>query len=218
VTSITKTGTGTWTLTGANTSLGATVVSNGVLALSTGPNGDGSLNSTNITVIAGAVLDVSGRSDKTLFLNGAQTLKGAGTIRGSVDASSGANVEPGPGIGILTVTNTITLGGTTTLELSRPNNDRIVANQINYGGTLIVTNIGSKLSAGDTFQLFSGAISGAFGSVSLSTNDASGATYTWEDDIATLGSIKVLTATGGVSSNPTNILTSVSATSLPSYT
>ncbi len=213
-TSITKVGTGTWTLTGLNTYTGSTIVSNGVLALSAGANGDGALSSTNITVVAGAILGVSGRSDDTLPLSSSQTLKGGGTIRGSVDASGGGNVEPGPGIGILTVTNAITLGGTTTLEISRPNNDRIVAKQINYGGTLVVTNIGVKLQAGDTFQLFSGSIAGAFGSVTLPTNDATGATYTWQDDTATLGSIKVLTATGGVATNPTNITTSVSGTNL----
>jgi autotransporter-associated beta strand protein len=214
-TSITKVGTGTWTLTGANTYTGTTVVSNGVLSLSNGVSGDGSFySSTNITVVAGAILDVSGRSDHTLPLFSGQTLKGSGTIRGSVDASLGGNVEPGPGIATLTVTNAITLGGTTTLELSRPNNDRIVAQQINYNGNLVVTNIGSKLQAGDTFQLFSGPVAGAFLSVILPTNDATGATYTWEDDTATTGSIKVLTATGGVATNSTNITTSVSGTNL----
>jgi len=48
----------------------------------------------------------------------------------------------------------------------------------------------------------------------LATTDATGATYTWEDDTATTGSIKVLTATGGVNTNPTNITTSVSGTNL----
>jgi autotransporter-associated beta strand protein len=214
-TSITKVGTGTWTLTGLNTFTGATIVSNGVLALSNGISGDGSLlNSTNITVVPGTVLDVSGRSDGTLPLLSGQTLKGGGTIRGSVDANGGGNIEPGPGIATLTVTNIVTLGGTTTLEISRPNNDRIVAHQFNFGGTLVVTNVGTKLQAGDTFQLFSGPGAGVFLSVTLPTNDASGATYTWEDDTLTTGSIKVLTVTGGVATNPTNITTSVSGTNL----
>jgi autotransporter-associated beta strand protein len=213
-TSITKVGTGTWTLTGLNSYTGPTIVSNGVLALKTGANGDGTLSSSNITVLAGAVLDVSGRSDQTLPLNGSQTLKGGGTIRGSVDANGGGNIEPGPGIATLTVTNVVTLGGTTTLELSRPNNDRLVAHQFNFGGTLVVTNIGGKLQAGDTFQLFSGPSAGVFLSVILPTNDATGATYTWEDDTLTTGSIKVLTATGGMATNPTNITTSVTGTNL----
>src|SRR5690348_158642 len=65
------------------------------------------------------------------------------------------------------------------------------------GGTLIVTNLGARLHVGDTFQLFktTGALSGAFTTVLLPTNDASGATYTWTDNTAVNGSITVATVT-----------------------
>ena len=76
-------------------------------------------------------------------------------------------VSPGGGIagpiGTLTVTNGINLGGTAWMKLNRsssPNSDRLVsstASIINYGGTLVVTNIGAQLHAGDTFMLFSAA-------------------------------------------------------------
>jgi autotransporter-associated beta strand protein len=57
ITAITKAGTGTWTLSGANTYTGNTTVSGGNLVLSTG-TGTGSLANTHITVASGATLSV----------------------------------------------------------------------------------------------------------------------------------------------------------------
>jgi autotransporter-associated beta strand protein len=169
-TSIIKVGTGTWTLTGANTYSGSTTISNGVLALINDPVSfsDGSIgSSTNISIKSGAFLDVSGRSDGTMPLNYGQVISGNGTIRGILDTTAGGTVSPDDGIagstGTLTVTNSINLGGTAWMKLNRassPNSDRLVsstASIINYGGTLVVTNIGASLQAGDTFTLFSAA-------------------------------------------------------------
>lgn len=210
ITSIIKVGAGTWTLTGQNTYSGATTVSNGVLALSAGSGGDGSIaNSATIDVVSGAALDVTGRSDSLLTLNANQTLKGGGTVRGSVDAASGGgNLEPGDGVGALTVTGTIALGGTTLMELNRasaPNSDRIVANKIICGGTLTVTNSGGQLSVSDTFQLLNGTISGSFATVDLPLTGANGESYTWTNRIAMDGTIRVLSVVGGMSMTPTNI-------------
>ncbi len=166
-TSIIKVGTGKWILTGANSYTGTTTISNGVLALGDGVT-DGSIdNSTNINVSAGAFLDVSGRSDGSLQLNFTQVLSGNGTVRGILNSASGGTVCPGGGIfgglGTLTVTNTINLGGTAWMKVNRgstPNSDRLVsstASIISYGGTLVVTNIGAPLQVGDTFTLFSAA-------------------------------------------------------------
>jgi fibronectin-binding autotransporter adhesin len=168
-TTIVKVGTGTLTLTGNNTYGGSTVVSNGVLALGDGIT-DGSINSsTNITVASGAILDVSRRSDGTLQLGG-QTLSGSGTVRGSVTVNGGGILSPGPanGIGTLTVTNVVTIFDTALMKLnhdSTPNSDRLVAPTINLGGTLVLTNIGAPLHAGDTFTLFQGTLSGSFSSI-----------------------------------------------------
>ena len=55
------------------------------------------------------------------------------------------------------------LCGTAWMKINRassPNSDRLVsatASIINYGGTLVVTNIGASLQTGDTFTLFSAA-------------------------------------------------------------
>lgn len=144
-----------------------------------------------------------------LTLNAGQTLKGGGTVRGSVDAASGGgNLEPGDGVGALTVTGTIALGGTTLMELNRasaPNSDRIVANKITCGGTLTVTNSGGQLSVGDTFQLLNGTISGSFATVDLPLTGANGESYTWTNRIAIDGTIRVLSVVGGMSMTPTNI-------------
>ena len=45
--------------------------------------------------------------------------------------------------------------------------------------------------------------------MNLVTVDGNGQVYTWQNDINTLGSIKVLTVTAGVNSTPTNITATV---------
>jgi hypothetical protein len=50
--------------------------------------------------------------------------------------------------------------------------------------------------------------------VVLATNDANGMIYTWQNDIATLGSVKVLSATVAVNTTPTNIVAAVSGGNL----
>jgi hypothetical protein len=70
----------------------------------------------------------------------------------------------------LTVSNAVTLQGEAVMQLNNtntPTNDRLVANSVNFGGTLIVTNIGGSLQAGNSFILFTGTRSGSFSSVVL---------------------------------------------------
>jgi autotransporter-associated beta strand protein len=200
VAAITKVGNGTLTLLGNNAYSGATLVSSGVLALGFNPtNGSdaGITVTTNISIAAGAILDVSVRSDGTMPLGSSQTLRGGGTIRGTLDTTGGGIVSPGGGItgavGTLTVTNVINLGGTTWMKLNRsasPNSDRLVsspAGVVNFGGTLIVTNIGAAMHPGDTFTLFSaGVYNNSFGTVVLPNT----AYYVWNtSQLATNGSI-----------------------------
>lgn len=194
---IVKTGTGTLTLEGANTYTGTTTVSNGVLALANNPDTstDGSIDSSaTINVLPGAYLDISGRSDGTLQLQPSQQLRGRGTILGSLNVSGTVAPGGGPGgsTGTLTVTNTVNLYGTAWMKLNRtnsPNSDRLVSSTagiINYGGTLVVTNIGASLHVGDTFTLFSAAtLNGSFTLVLPSY-------YTWDTSQLTVnGSVSV---------------------------
>jgi autotransporter-associated beta strand protein len=199
VSSITKVGTGIWYLSGQNTFTGSTIISDGVLALTNGVNGDGSIaDSTNIFINAGAFLDVSGRSDGTLPLDFSQVLSGKGTIRGILDTTSGGTVSPGGGIngvtGTLTVTNNINLGGTTWMKIDTTGNDELVSSHssITYGGTLVVTNIGGdQLHPGETFTLFSGANLDANTFSSIVLPDY----YTWNTgNLGINGTISVATA------------------------
>jgi autotransporter-associated beta strand protein len=216
--SLTKVGTGTLTLSGTNDFTGSTTISNGVMAL-TGESGIS--NSAAIRIASPGILDVSGRTDGTFWLGTDvinQSLNGNGTIQGALTVGSLGSLAPGFGIGTLTVSGSAALGGATTMELDRgvaPGSDRIVAPSIAAGGALVVTNIGAALQVGDTFQLFSSAISGTFASVSLPTNDVvNQVSYTWNNKLAVDGTIVVLTATSAVNQTPTNILFSTSAGSI----
>ena len=100
-TGVTKTGTGTWTLTNANnTYTGATTVGAGTLALANVNSANSLANSGTISVgqTAGsnAVLDVTGLSGGGITL-GNQTLAGTGTVNGGVTAGAGAAISPGTG-------------------------------------------------------------------------------------------------------------------------
>jgi autotransporter-associated beta strand protein len=91
-TSITKVGSGTWTLSGASTYTGTTTVSQGALLV------DGSLGASAVTVSTSALLG------------------GDGTIGGSVTANSGAILSPGtiPFTGAtMIITGGLTLNGNT---------------------------------------------------------------------------------------------------------
>jgi fibronectin-binding autotransporter adhesin len=130
-----KVGTGTLTLSGANTYTGNTVISNGVLALSS----SGSLlNSTNI-IVASATFDVS---SNVFTLVGGQNLLGSGTVNGPVSVASGASVYAGLdgsyGTNTFTTNLTFSSGASINLDVGTAyngSNDRIVV-----GGNLLTTN------------------------------------------------------------------------------
>ena len=209
---IIKVGSGSWTLTGATlTYSGQTTVSNGVLALGATST---LANSTPITLAAGGTLDVSASGMLTL---GAQTLQGNGTLNGSLTANASGTVSPGGAnaIGKLTVTNNVTLGGTLIMKLNRTNspatNDLLVANAITAGGTLQVNNLGPDLHSGDTFQLFSGPVSGAFAVTNLPATNGSGSiTYVWTNNLALDGTISLLVGVPNVNITPTNLTATIS--------
>jgi autotransporter-associated beta strand protein len=116
--SIIKTGTGTLTLTGANSYGGSTTISSGTLALS----GSGSIaNSTAIAVGTDATFDVSGVTEGW-SLGASQTLRGTGTLLGN--ATVNGIVAPGAPSGTLSVSGNLAFAA-----------DSSLASEIDLAGT-----------------------------------------------------------------------------------
>jgi autotransporter-associated beta strand protein len=146
---LSKDGSGTTLLNGANNQAGSTVINGGTLLV------NGQLDGGPVTVNASA------------------TVGGAGTIVGSVSVQGGATVSPGnAGIGTLTLNSTLTMAPTTVtvMEINRTNAqnaDLLVAPAVPFNGTLTVVNTGPTLQVGDTFNLFDGTLSGVFSATNL---------------------------------------------------
>lgn len=216
--SFVKEGTGTWTLSSSNLNHeGFTTVSNGVIAL-TGLAGLS--NSVTVTVADPGVLDVSGRTDGTLYLGTAavaQTLAGDGAIQGNVGIGANGTVVPGNSAGELTISGSITLDASSVVEMeldnsASPTSDRISAASISAAGTTVtVTNIGPLLIVGQVFTLFNQAVPGV--TTVIATNDANGS-YVFDDRIASAGELEVLAVTSNVNTTPTNITWTVSGGNL----
>ena len=197
---LTKVGAGIMTLSATSTNTGTVSVNGGTLAL-TGTASFG--NATAIAVGTGATLDVSGRGDTTLTLTANQTLKHSGS-----------------GVGPITVTGNVTVGsGVVLLALNRTNapatNDSVaVSGTFTAGGTLTVTNLGPVLAAGNSFQLFPGAVSG-FATVNLQTVDAANnVQYTWNNTLSANGKITVASVVPLVNTNAPSLQVSVSGSTL----
>ncbi|MFT8957900.1 MAG: autotransporter-associated beta strand repeat-containing protein, partial [Gluconobacter oxydans] len=163
-----KTGTGTLSLTGANSYTGTTEVAAGTLRVD----------------------DDSSAATGALTVDGGAALGGTGTVGGSVTVQSGATLTPGDaGAGTLTIGGSLTLadGSTTQYDLGQPGvaggaqNDLVeVGGDLILGGTLNVTAdpaSGTALPAG-VYRLFDygGSLSGseAIGTVVLAGGDAAG--------------------------------------------
>ena len=100
-----KRGEGTLTLGGADSYAGVTSIYAGTLALAAAASIG---NSSLIDVKSGAWFDVAAKTDG-FGLSGVQTLMGAGTVTGSIAAAAGSRVAPGDGVGMLTITGSLTL-------------------------------------------------------------------------------------------------------------
>src|SRR6185312_13749392 len=150
VTSLIKTGTGMFILSGINNSYsGPTTVNGGTLKV---------INTNGTATGFGAVTVATGG-----------TLAGNGIIAGPVTVNSGGSLAPGSPLGTLTISNNLTLvaGSTTYVQVQHSpltNDAMTVLGTLTEGGTLNVTNTGaSALAAGDTFHLFNaGSYSGSF--------------------------------------------------------
>lgn len=167
-TAVRKDDPGRWTLSGANNSTGNIVVSNGTLRV----NG----------IVHGPVNVYGGE------------LGGAGLIAAPVNIFSGAALAPGASLGSLTISNQLTLaaGSTTAVELNAQSLacDLVRGlNHVDYGGTLVVTNVAGTLVGGQSFQLFSPA--GSSGNFSSIVPATPGAGLAWDFNPAT-GNLSVV--------------------------
>lgn len=165
-TSLTKSGTGTWTLSGTNTATGLATINGGTLIVGTASGGNW----------AGAITANSGA-----------TLKGRGAISGAVTINSGATYSPGNSPGIQSVGSlTLNSGSNTIIEIDGATagngagfHDQIQvtgAATINSGTTLTPQTIfsgssGYKPSAGQKFTILTaGSLTGQFTTIDNSGN------------------------------------------------
>ena len=183
--SFTQAGTGTTIFTTNNTYAGDTLVSSGTLLV------NGSIAGT-ATVMSGAKLG------------------GNGAIGDVITVQAGGQLGAGPGgnvIGTLTLDATPVLGGSVLAKINAGSAqaDKIEVtggSPINYGGSLVVSNVGAPLLAGDSFTLFTAAThNGSFDSIVGSPG--AGLAYSFTNG--------VLSVVSTVASDPTNITASLSS-------
>lgn len=203
---LTKLGAGTLTFNATNNYRGDTLVAQGTLAL----GGNGVLtNSPQIVLSNNAALDVSARIDTTLTLRPGQVLAGEGRVLGSVTAPSGSTIAPGLPIGTLVVTNVVSFQANSTnlmeLDATAHTNDQIAgATTVNYGGRLIVLNLGGSLEVGDSFKLFAaGSYKEMFSSVTLPPLTGNRA---WTNRLALDGTIAVIAPVNATPINLTSVM------------
>ena len=84
-------------------------------------------------------------------------LVGNGVITGPVVVQVGGTLAPSASIGSLTISNTLTLSGTTVMEIDKValTNDSLRGlTSVSYGGTLVLSNLAGNYAVGDSFKLF----------------------------------------------------------------
>ena len=141
---LTKQTAGKLTLTGTHSYTGPTTVNAGTLMV------NGAIGVSALTVTGG-------------------TLGGNGLLKGFVTIQSAGRLAPGISIGTLTISNTLSLSGTTIMELNAATrtNDLIRGlTTVTYGGTLTLSNVAGAITASNTFKLFSAnSYHGAFSAI-----------------------------------------------------
>lgn len=138
-------------------------------------------------------------------------LAGNGSLLSPVTIQPGGTLSPGAGIGILSVTNTVTLAGTNVMEVAKTGG--VITNDLlrgvtalTYGGTLRLTLAGGALSAGDAIKLYDATTyAGSFATILPATP---GAGLSWDtSELATTGTLRVSAggapALAGISTLPT---------------
>ncbi len=145
--SLVKTGASTQILGGTNSYSGTTTVNGGLLTI------NGVLGSGSVAVLGGA-------------------LGGNGIVTGPVSVNGGSLAPGDRAVGLLTVSNDVNLtsAAATVMKIDKAagTNDALrVTGNLNYDGTLTISNLSTPLAGGDSFQLFNAAAStGNFAGIS----------------------------------------------------
>jgi len=147
---VTKLGTGSWTLTGASTTASTFTINGGKVIVT---NTTGSATGTG-----------------TVYVNNTGTLSGTGILGGGVVLNSGSNLMPGNNaIGTLTFGSNLVMqtGSKTTIKVTGSTNDKlVVVGSIILKGTLEMVNQGAAYQAGNSFTICSAtSISGQFDAI-----------------------------------------------------
>jgi autotransporter-associated beta strand protein len=184
-----KLGSGTLTLTGTNRYSGATVISNGTLALASSTYIS---NSSAIVINSGATFDLNtgGSSPITLSAPAAQLLAGGGTVVGGVTVPTGTALSPGTNgtAGTLSLSSgdlTIS-GGTYYCDITSSTRDLIVVGgNLNLSSGYLVLNQTGTLANG-SYKLiqYSGSLSGSSGNLSLTGFSQAGKAAALSDAVA----------------------------------
>lgn len=175
---VTKLGTGAWTLSGAN------------LMTSTFTISAGKVTATNTTG--------SATGTGTVYVNNTGTLAGTGTISGGVVINSGGTIAPGNNtIGTLKLGNSLVLqtGSKTAIEVSRTTSDKItITSSAILKGTLEITNKGAAYQAGNSYTIFTAA--SATGNFDVISPEIPGEGLVWNTTRITEGIISIDLANG----------------------
>jgi fibronectin-binding autotransporter adhesin len=193
--SLTKIGASGLTLSGVNSYTGGTTIVAGTLTLSA----SGSIDTSQfIDVMSGSVFRVSAKTGG-FVLRSSQALEGSGCVLGTVLTSPGSHIDPGDGIGTLTIRGYLNLSDGTLLdyELGSVSNSDVISMA---GSTLYLdgqdfsdfnfTALGG-FSVGTYTLIDAKAVSGSLGTSNLSGPIGSG----YNGTLAIVGDDLVLTTT-----------------------
>jgi hypothetical protein len=140
-------------------------------------------------------------------------LGGNGFIQGPVTIQSAGRLAPGPSIGALTISNSLSLAGATVMELNAAasSNDLVRGlASVTYGGTLTLSNLLGNITPSHAFKLFSAdRYGGAFAAL---TPARPGQNLAWNTNtLATDGTLRV------VSTSPVTITVGPVTSCVPAW-
>lgn len=165
----------------------------------------------NLTKGGSGTLILTGTNSSTgttVVTNG--LLMGTGLVLGAVTVQSPGSIEAGTSnaIGTLTISSSLTLAGNTLVKLNKSTGTSDLfagLTSVTYGGALTVTNLAGTLALGNSFTLFSATTSsGTF--TNIIGSPGAGLAYSFTNG--------VLSVVSGLASNPTNLIFSVSGSTL----